>query len=44
MDIQIELDDKTILALALEAHRQDITLNQLCNNILKEFIDKENAK
>ena len=32
------LDDEVLLRLALEAHRKDITLNQLINESLKSFI------
>lgn len=38
--LEIELPDDQILFLCLEAHKQDITLNQLCNNILIEQLDK----
>ena len=33
--IEIELPDEDLIKLALAAHDRDITLNQLCNNILK---------
>lgn len=36
--IEIELSDDIILALALEAHKLDITLNQHVNNVLMEYI------
>tara|TARA_Y100000590_G_scaffold228433_1_gene257745 strand:- start:31 stop:444 length:414 start_codon:yes stop_codon:yes gene_type:complete len=33
--IEIKLDDEDLLHLAKAAHERDITLNQLCNNIIK---------
>lgn len=38
--VEIDLPDHVVLKLALEAHEKDITLNQHINNILKDFIDK----
>ena len=40
VEVEVELDDQVILRLALEAHRRDITLNQLCNEILGDFIEQ----
>jgi len=37
--IEIELDTDILLRLALLAHEQDITLNQLIINILKKAVD-----
>jgi len=34
--IEIKLDDNDLLHLAKAAHERDITLNQLCNNIIKD--------
>jgi len=43
--ITIELEAEVILSLALLAHEQDITLNQLITNILIEKLkDYENSK
>jgi predicted HicB family RNase H-like nuclease len=36
--IQIDLEDDLLFKLMLKAHEQDITLNQLVENILREFI------
>ena len=33
--VTIELPDKDLLKLALAAHDRDITLNQLCNSVLR---------
>ena len=33
--IETKLDDEDLLHLAKAAHERDITLNQLCNNIIK---------
>ena len=37
-EVEIELKDGEILDLALMAHDQDITLNELINNTLKDYI------
>ena len=37
-EVEIELKDDEILDLALMAHDQDITLNELINNTLKDYI------
>ena len=37
-EVEIELKDDDILDLALMAHKQDITLNELINNTLKDYI------
>ena len=37
---EVDLDDEVLLRLALEAHRKDITLNQLINESLKSFIEQ----
>ena len=39
-EVQVELSDDAFLRLAQEAHKQDITFNQLVNNILREEISK----
>lgn len=38
--ITIEIPDEMFMALALMAHEQDITFNQLVTNILLEYIEK----
>lgn len=38
--IEIELEDETFAQLALMAHEQDITFNELVTKILKEQIEK----
>jgi|LakMenEpi03Aug12_release.lakeMendotaPanAssembly.Ray.scaffolds.fasta_scaffold902173_3 hypothetical protein len=37
--IQIDLEDDLLFQLMLRAHEQDITLNQLVENILREYIE-----
>ena len=37
--IEIKLDDDDLLHLAKAAHERNITLNQLCNNIIKGSFD-----
>jgi len=44
VDIEVDLDDELFLALAKEAHKQDITFNQLVNKVLKEKLDEEEKK
>ena len=39
-EITIELTEQEFLSLAIMAHEKDITFNNLCNQILKEQIDK----
>lgn len=38
VNVQLDLPDHVILALCLEAHEYNITLNQLCNIIISEYI------
>ncbi len=40
VQIPVDLDDGTILKLAIEAHKRDITLNKMIELILQEMIDK----
>jgi len=40
VNVELELDDLTILKLALQAHKQNITLNEHINKILRENIEK----
>ena len=39
--IEIDLEDDVLFRLMLQAHEHDITLNQMIEKILREFIDKE---
>lgn len=39
--IEIDLEEDLLYQLMLRAHEHDITLNQLIEKILREFIDKE---
>jgi predicted HicB family RNase H-like nuclease len=39
--IGVELEQDLLYQLMLRAHEQDITLNQLVENILREYLDKE---
>ena len=38
--IKIDLEQDVLYQLMLQAHEQDITLNQLVERILREFIDE----
>jgi len=40
-EIEIELSDEDFLLLAKEAHKRDITFNQLVEEILLEALNKE---
>jgi hypothetical protein len=39
--IEIDLDQDLLYQLMLLAHKEDITLNQLIEKILREFIDAQ---
>jgi len=38
-EVELDLPDAELFDLMLMAHNQDITLNQLVENILREYID-----
>lgn len=38
--VEIELEDEELFHLMQLAHEQDITLNQLINNVLQSVIDQ----
>jgi hypothetical protein len=38
IQVPVELDDDTLLKLTMEAHKRDITLNKLIEEILRELI------
>lgn len=38
-DVEVDLPDDVILTLALEAHKRDITLNDLVNEVLREKLN-----
>ena len=44
VSIEVDLTDDEWYSLMKIAHEQDITLNQLVENILREFIEKEKSK
>ena len=39
--IEIDLDEDLLYQLMLKAHEHDITLNQMIERILQEYLDKE---
>ena len=43
-EVELDLPDNELFDLMLMAHTQDITLNQLVENILREHIDTLNSK
>ena len=42
--IEIEIEEELLYQLMLRAHEQDITLNQLIENILREYLDQLTIK
>ena len=44
VSVDVDLDDATFLAIAKEAHKKDITFNQMVNIILREKLDEEEKK
>jgi hypothetical protein len=43
--VSVDLSDDTFIFLAKMAHKKDITFNQLCNDILRDQLNKlEKAK
>jgi predicted HicB family RNase H-like nuclease len=42
--IEIEIEEELLFQLMLRAHEKDITLNQLIENILREYIDQLTIK
>lgn len=40
VEVPLDLDNDTILHLALEAHKRDITINQMVEILLQEVIDR----
>jgi hypothetical protein len=42
--VEIEIEEQLLYQLMLLAHERDITLNQLIENILREFIDRDAGK
>lgn len=43
-EVEVNLPDDVLFELMLMAHRRDITLNQLCNEILREQLEQMAAK
>ena len=41
VNIEIDLDEDLLYQLMLKAHEYDITLNQMIEKILREYLDKE---
>ena len=42
--IEVEIEEELLYQLMLLAHKQDITLNQLIENILREYLDQNADK
>ena len=43
-EVEVNLPDDVLFELMMMAHRRDITLNQLCNEILREQLALMAAK
>lgn len=41
VDVEVNLPDDVLLELAMIAHRKDITLNELCRDIIQAELDNE---
>lgn len=41
IEVEIDMSDDVLLSLSKMAHKQDITLNRLCVQIIEERISKE---
>ena len=41
--IELDLDEDLLYQLMLRAHEHDITLNQMIEKILREYLDKETS-
>jgi hypothetical protein len=41
IQMEVDLDDETLLKLAVEAHKRDITINKYIEEVLQAFRDKE---
>jgi predicted HicB family RNase H-like nuclease len=41
--IEIDLDEDLLYQLMLKAHEHDITLNQMIERILREYLDQETS-
>ena len=40
-EVEVSLPEDVLFELMMMAHRRDITLNQLCNEILREQLNKD---
>ena len=40
VEVELDLNEHEIYLLAMEAHKRDITLNKMIENILQDVIDK----
>ena len=41
VSVEVDLSNDVLLSLTMMAHKQDITLNELCNNVLREIIETD---
>ena len=43
VEVELELDNDTILGIAMMAHERDITFNQMVNIIIKQGLEELNS-
>ena len=43
VQMEVDLDDETLLKLAVEAHKRDITINKYIEEVLQHFIDTQKS-
>jgi len=41
VEIKIDMDDELFFKIAVIAHEKDITFNELCNLMLKEYFENK---
>ncbi len=44
VEVELELDNDVFMNLAMDAHRRDITINELVSIILKDVVEQEVLK
>jgi hypothetical protein len=42
-NVEVDINDKILFNLMLLAHKENITLNKLCNNIIKKYLENQNG-
>ncbi len=44
VDVEVEISDEIFLLIAREAHKKDLTFNDMINIILRDAVDKHNPE